>query len=60
MEELARGGRHGGSLEMKLLYTTPEYFEYSGQLLSHLQDLNREVGVESPWHVGESGSLRGG
>lgn len=43
MEELERGGRHGGSLEMKLLYTTPEYFEYSEQLLSRLESLNREV-----------------
>lgn len=44
MEELERGGRHGGSLEMKLLYTTPEYFEYSEQLLRHLESLEKEVG----------------
>ncbi|KAK8826185.1 hypothetical protein WA538_001330 [Blastocystis sp. DL] len=44
MEELERGGRHGGSLEMKLLYTTPEYFEYSEQLLRHLESLDKEVG----------------
>ena len=48
MEELARGGRHGGSFEMKLLYTTPEYFEYSEQLLDRLRDLEREVGLR--WH----------
>lgn len=29
---------------MKLLYTTPEYFEYSEQLLRHLESLNKEVG----------------